>query len=244
MAHLAPELTATASFSEGVRRRRRRSSSALSRALSRSLALSRNCHAVMVLVLVLGDMHVPHRAAEIPKAFRKLLVPGKIQHIVCTGNIVDKATWDYLKSLCPEVHAVRGDFDDSSFLPHIADTLTETKVVTIGQFKIGVCHGHQVVPWGDPESLGALQRQLDCDILVSGHTHRFAAYEYEGKLFINPGSATGAYDAAFAAGEEPTPSFVLMDLQGQNAVTYVYEMKADEVKVKKVDHTKATPQSV
>ena len=173
----------------------------------------------MVLVLVLGDMHVPHRAAEIPKAFRKLLVPGKIQHIVCTGNIVDKATWDYLKSLCPEVHAVRGDFDDSSFLPHIADTLTETKVVTIGQFKIGVCHGHQVVPWGDPESLGALQRQLDCDILVSGHTHRFAAYEYEGKLFINPGSATGAYDAAFAAGEEPTPSFVLMDLQGQNAVT-------------------------
>ena len=108
----------------------------------------------MVLVLVLGDMHVPHRAAEIPKAFRKLLVPGKIQHIVCTGNIVDKATWDYLKSLCPEVHAVRGDFDDSSFLPHIADTLTETKVVTIGQFKIGVCHGHQVVPWGDPESLG------------------------------------------------------------------------------------------
>ena len=34
------------------------------------------------------------------------------------------------------------------------------------------------------------------------------------------------------------------DLQGQNAVTYVYEMKADEVKVKKVDHTKATPQSV
>ena len=217
-----------------MRPRRRRSSS----------ALSRNCHAVMVLVLVLGDMHVPHRAAEIPKAFRKLLVPGKIQHIVCTGNIVDKATWDYLKSLCPEVHAVRGDFDDSSFLPHIADTLTETKVVTIGQFKIGVCHGHQVVPWGDPESLGALQRQLDCDILVSGHTHRFAAYEYEGKLFINPGSATGAYDAAFAAGEEPTPSFVLMDLQGQNAVTYVYEMKADEVKVKKVDHTKATPQSV
>ena len=79
---------------------------------------------------------------------------------------------------------------------------------------------------------------------MSGHTHRFAAYEYEGKLFINPGSATGAYDAAFAAGEEPTPSFVLMDLQGQNAVTYVYEMKADEVKVKKVDHTKATPQSV
>ena len=26
-------------------------------------------------------------------------------------------------------------------------------MVTVGQFKIGICHGHQVVPWGDPESL-------------------------------------------------------------------------------------------
>lgn len=23
----------------------------------------------------------------------------------------------------------------------------------MGQFRIGVCHGHQIVPWGDPESL-------------------------------------------------------------------------------------------
>lgn len=29
----------------------------------------------------------------------------------------------------------------------------EQKVVNVGQFRIGVCHGHQVVPWGDPEAL-------------------------------------------------------------------------------------------
>ena len=49
----------------------------------------------------------------------------------------------------------------------------------------------QIVPWGDPEALSALQRQLDCDIVITGHTHRFKAYESEGKLFVNPGSATG-----------------------------------------------------
>ena len=34
---------------------------------------------------------------------------------------------------------------------------------------------------------------MDVDILLTGHTHRFEAIEYEGKFFVNPGSATGAY---------------------------------------------------
>ena len=70
----------------------------------------------------------------------------------------------------------------------------EQKVVTVGQFRIGMCHGHQVVPWGDTESLAMVQRQLDVDILISGHTHRFEAFEHENKFYINPGSATGAYN--------------------------------------------------
>lgn len=65
----------------------------------------------------------------------------------------------------------------------------------MGQFRIGLCHGHQVVPWGDIESLAMLQRQLDVDILITGHTHKFEALEHENKFYINPGSATGAFSA-------------------------------------------------
>lgn len=65
----------------------------------------------------------------------------------------------------------------------------------MGQFKIGLIHGHQVIPWGDMASLALLQRQLDVDILISGHTHKFEAFENENKFYINPGSATGAYSA-------------------------------------------------
>ena len=36
----------------------------------------------------------------------------------------------------------------------------EQKVVNVGQFRIGVCHGHQVVPWGDPESLAMVSDVL------------------------------------------------------------------------------------
>lgn len=64
----------------------------------------------------------------------------------------------------------------------------------MGQFKIGLAHGHQIVPWGDAEALASLQRQLGVDILITGHTHKFEAYEHDGKFFINPGSATGAYN--------------------------------------------------
>jgi vacuolar protein sorting-associated protein 29 len=106
--------------------------------------------------------------------------------VLCTGNLVTKEQFDELKGLAPNVHVVRGGFDDDSSFP-------EYKVIQIGQFKIGLIHGHQIVPWGDAHSLAVVQRQLDVDILISGHTHRNEVNEYEGKWFINPGSITGAY---------------------------------------------------
>ncbi|MCL4141958.1 UNVERIFIED_CONTAM: hypothetical protein GTU68_031880, partial [Idotea baltica] len=112
----------------------------------------------------------------------------------------------------------------------------EQKVVTVGQFKIGLCHGHQIVPWGDPDSLALLARQLDADIFISGHTHKFEAFEAESRFFINPGSVTGAYTPLES---EVTPSFVLMDIQSSTVVTYVYQLIGDEVKVERIEYKKA-----
>ena len=61
-----------------------------------------------------------------------------------SGNLCTKESFDYLKTLANDVHIVRGDFDENTAWP-------EQKVVSVGQFKIGLCHGHQLVPWGDPE---------------------------------------------------------------------------------------------
>eukprot|EP01116_Phalansterium_solitarium_P006480 TRINITY_DN18798_c0_g1_i1.p2 TRINITY_DN18798_c0_g1~~TRINITY_DN18798_c0_g1_i1.p2 ORF type:complete len:184 (-),score=48.21 TRINITY_DN18798_c0_g1_i1:124-675(-) len=182
----------------------------------------------MVLVLVIGDSHIPHRAAALPQKFKKLLVPGKIQHILCTGNLCTKEIHDYLKTIASDVHVVKGDFDEQTGYP-------ETKTVTVGQFKVGVVHGHQIVPWGDREARGIVQRQLDVDILVTGHTHSFEAYEYNKKFFINPGSVTGAYSSLT---DDVTPSFVLMDIQGANVITYVYQLKNGDVHVDKIEYTK------
>lgn len=54
---------------------------------------------------------------------------------------------------------------------------------------------------------------MDVDVLLWGGTHKFEAYELEGKFFVNPGTATGAFSTSWQAiDEEPVPSFCLMDV--------------------------------
>ncbi|KAI8090184.1 vacuolar sorting protein vps29 [Gilbertella persicaria] len=185
----------------------------------------------MVLVLAIGDLHIPHRSHGLPSKFKKLLVPGKIQKILCTGNMVDKETFEYLRTIAGDIVAVKGDFDEAN--------LPQAKVMTEGNLRIGIIHGHQVIPWGDAESLDITARQMEVDVLLSGHTHKFEAYEYNGRFFINPGSATGAYSSIPEA-NDPIPSFVLMDIQGNQVVTYVYKLIDDEVKVEKLEYKRAS----
>ncbi|GAA6048827.1 hypothetical protein JCM3770_003641 [Rhodotorula araucariae] len=242
-----------------------------------------------MLVLVLGDLHIPNRAHDLPAKFKKLLVPGKIGQILSTGNITDRETWEYLRSVCPDLRGVRGDWDEPSA------SLPPSMVVQHGPLRIGVIHGHQVVPLGDAEMLGATARKMDVDVLISGGTHRFEAFEAQGRFFLNPGSATGAFsplwtpahtdsrpaptggaaeegganredekkdgEAATVAGEQgtagggkakegaeedaegedegPTPSFALLDIQGNVVVTYVYQEKRGDVSVEKLEFRRA-----
>lgn len=165
--------------------------------------------------LVLGDCHIPQRKTMLPKQFKDLLKPGKIQHVLCTGNLGSRQLLDYLKTIAPEIHMVRGDCDTDQKLP-------EKKIVQIGNFKLGIIHGHQVIPWGDKEALAALRRQMDVDVLISGHTHKFSLQNFDGGSILNPGSTTGAYSALRS---EVTPSFILLCIDGNTLHIYVYKTK-------------------
>uniref|UniRef100_A0A9J2PCB6 Vacuolar protein sorting-associated protein 29 n=1 Tax=Ascaris lumbricoides TaxID=6252 RepID=A0A9J2PCB6_ASCLU len=186
------------------------------------------------LVLIIGDFHIPHRCHNVSAKFRKLLVPNKMQHVICTGNLCTKETLDYLRSLASDVHVVRGDFDD------VSANYPDTKVITVGQFRIGLCHGHQIIPWGDTRALELVARQLDVDVMVSGHTHVCRTFEHEGRFFVNPGSATGAFTPLQS---EVIPSFALLDVQASTLVTYLYRLVDDQVKVERVQFTKAAASS-
>lgn len=42
-----------------------------------------------------------------------------------------------MRSICADVHVTKGDFDEQKSYP-------EDEVLCIGDFRIGLCHGHQV----------------------------------------------------------------------------------------------------
>lgn len=159
-------------------------------------------------------------------------MPGKISQILSTGNLTDRETFEFLRRIAPDLHLVKGDCDETPNLPI-------SKIVQHGPLRIGFTNGHTIVPNGDADALLIAARQMDVDVFVWGSSHRFEAYELEGKFFINPGSATGALSTGWwADGEEPTPSFVLMDVQGLKLVLYVYHLINDEVKVEKFRYEK------
>ena len=98
-------------------------------------------------------------------------------------------------------------------------------------------HGHQVLPWGDLDALTNIQRELGCDILLSGHTHQIDIKVKDKKFYINPGSISGAFSHLIA---DPNPSFVLMVLQGEEAIVYLYILndKSQKFELSKIEFSK------
>lgn len=76
------------------------------------------------LVLLFGDFHIPHRAAEVPVKYREMITPNKVSTVVCTGNMGSREVHDWAKSLSGNFHSVKGDFEDEA----IKD-LPEEKIV-------------------------------------------------------------------------------------------------------------------
>mmetsp|Transcript_11588 Transcript_11588/g.48212 ORF Transcript_11588/g.48212 Transcript_11588/m.48212 type:complete len:186 (-) Transcript_11588:822-1379(-) len=177
----------------------------------------------MVLVLIIGDLHVPHRSPVFPPRFKNLLAPRKVQYIFCTGNLCTREMEEYLRSLCSEVHIAQGDMDEGRYQELVA--------LNVGSVSFAICHGHQVLPWYEETALIALQRDLGVDVLVVGHSHKIGTIECPGGgIIINPGTATGAPRVIDL--EAPKPSFVLMDIQGRKLVTYTYTLEnEDDIKV-------------
>ncbi len=105
---------------------------------------------------------------------------------------------------------MRGRFDAD------APNLPLSGVVSHGSLKIGFLEGFSVVVPGEAEALLAEAIRLGVDVLCYGGGAAgmsgggFDAFEYGGRFFVNPGSATGT--GGVVGGEEGVPSFCLMDV--------------------------------
>ena len=184
------------------------------------------------LVLVISDILVPIKSPSINEQFKSILLPNKITHLLCLGNIGNQETLYWLQNLSQDFHVVKGDYD-------IYKNYQEKKCVQIGSFHIGMIHGHQILPPGDMEVLSDIQRELDCDVLLSGFSYKYGIDIKDNKLFINPGSITGGLSPLM---EDCVPSFILMAITGDEMVIYSYVLndKNEKFQVGQIEYTKGS----
>jgi len=182
-----------------------------------------------MLILVIGDLHIPQRKLRIPDQFLKLIVPGKLDKVLCIGNLTTSDQMKWLKTISNDITAVSGDLDDSMV------DVTESAIISIGGCQFGLIHGHQVIPWGDPERLASQAREMGVDVLISGQTHIPSVSTYENKLFLNPGSLTGAYSNISSSS---VPSFMILDIKKSQITVYNYQInESGEVEVSHYKHS-------
>jgi vacuolar protein sorting-associated protein 29 len=187
-----------------------------------------------MLLLTLGDLYIPERSIDLPSKFKKLLQPtGKIDKVLCLGNVTSSPTiLKFLSSISKDFQIVKGEFDADPLLP-------QSLVFNIDQLKIGIINGFQIIPKNDPLSLLNHARMMDVDILIYGSTHNVEAYTLDGRFFINPGTATGAFTTDSNTNDNiPCPSFALLEISGIQCILYIYTLVNDEVKIDRLQYSK------
>ena len=106
-------------------------------------------------------------------------------HIVHGGDIGDPAILEALRAIAP-LTAVRGNNDRGSW----AKRLRDTEILEIGDVRICVVHDVHDFAGGD------------CDVVVSGHSHKPKVERKDGILYVNPGSSgPRRFSLPVAAGE-------------------------------------------
>lgn len=134
-----------------------------------------------MLIGLISDTHIPDRMKELPeKVFEAF---KDVEMILHAGDVTSQEVIEKLEEIAP-VTAIQGNTDRIVGLD-----LPKTAVVEAEELKIGVIHG-EVYPRADTQQLHYLAKQLDVDILVSGHSHQPQVEKVEDVLLINPGSPT------------------------------------------------------
>lgn len=132
-----------------------------------------------MLIGLISDTHIPDRAKEIPKKVFDAF--NNVDLILHAGDLTSPAVIEELEKIAP-VMAIQGNMDRMNGID-----LPKARVIQAEELRIGLVHG-EVYPRADTQQLLYLARQLDADILVSGHSHQPKIEQIEGILLLNPGS--------------------------------------------------------
>lgn len=157
-------------------------------------------------IVVIGDFHIPSRAKKIPDWIVGKIIEEKPDMIACTGDLESEDTLSFLHSLA-KTKCVSGNMDWLDLPDH--------QEFEVGDIRIGLIHGKGIVPRGDINQLNRFAEMMRANILIHGHTHKLSTELAYGRLFVNPGTATGVWGGA--TGGEPQ-SFIIIEINGKHII--------------------------
>ncbi|SHE57281.1 hypothetical protein SAMN02745164_00713 [Marinitoga hydrogenitolerans DSM 16785] len=147
----------------------------------------------MIKVLLISDIHIPTRSRY---EYLEKINYSNYDYILATGDFVEEDVIFYFKAQKPIFYGVFGNVDYYD----VKYTLPEKRIIKLGNYNIGMIHGHQA-GWGDPTKL--IKRFQNIDILVYGHSHRKDDKNINGIRCINPGAfCEGSYAELEIRGDE------------------------------------------
>ncbi|ASJ01247.1 metallophosphoesterase family protein [Thermococcus gorgonarius] len=151
---------------------------------------------------VVSDTHYGDKTKNLPIFLfdhLKEISPDMILH---AGDITAPELLEKLEEIAPTL-AVRGNVDRAN--------LPEERVERFGDVSVGMVHGHQFVSL-NAHFLTLKALEMDADVLVFGHTHKFYydTYSLYGRRvhLLNPGSPVfPRFDS---------PGFAILEISGEN----------------------------
>lgn len=132
-----------------------------------------------MLIGLISDTHIPDRAKVLPQKVMEAF--SEVELILHAGDLTSPKVIEELETIAP-VMAIQGNMDRVNGID-----LPKAKVIEAEGLKIGLIHG-EVYPRADSSQLLYLAKELNVDILVSGHSHQPKIEQKDGILLLNPGS--------------------------------------------------------
>ncbi|MGY5855980.1 MAG: YfcE family phosphodiesterase [Candidatus Thorarchaeota archaeon] len=136
-------------------------------------------------VLVFGDTHIPSRRDSIPEAFYNRIEQTNYDLALITGDLVREPEMLSALPPLPRSFIVVGNMDyGSQYNFH--------EQIQLDDFNVLLLHGTQLRPRGNIKQLWEIVQEIEADVAIHGHTHIASIDLLEDRLFLNPGTISGA----------------------------------------------------
>lgn len=179
-------------------------------------------------VLVFGDTHIPSRRDSIPEEFYQHIKDNVYDLALITGDLERESDMRAALPPLPRSFIVVGNMDyGSSYNFH--------EQVQLDDFNLLLIHGTQLRPRGSIEQLWEILQQIGGNVAVHGHTHRAAIDLYKDRLFLNPGTISGATGGW---GGRADASFIELEVQSSAMKVILHQTDWRVVKISEIQFLK------